>query len=89
MGQIPFSAPSPQGWADTAGHWLAPEALLRRIEWLRAVAGQVSASVRPDALLEQVIGPVATPETRQMVDLAPSADAGIALILASPEFQRR
>ena len=25
MGQVPFSAPSPAGWADTADSWVAPE----------------------------------------------------------------
>jgi uncharacterized protein (DUF1800 family) len=45
--------------------------------------------VKPAALLERLIGPVASGETRRAVDLAPSVDAGVALVLASAEFQRR
>lgn len=89
MGQRPFGAPSPQGWPDEARHWVAPQMLMRRIEWLRALAARVPQTVKPAALLERLIGPVASPETRRMVDLAPSGDAGIALVLASAEFQRR
>ena len=89
MGQLPFNAPSPQGWPDEAGHWIAPEALLRRVEWLRAVAARAGATMEPAALLERTIGAVASMETRRTVDLAPSGDAGVAFVLASAEFQRR
>ena len=89
LGQEPFWAPSPQGWPDEARHWIAPEALLRRIEWLRAIAARAPASEPPAALLDRSIGPVASAETRRMVELAPSGDAGVALVLAAAEFQRR
>ena len=89
LGREPFNAPSPQGWPDTASHWLTPESLLRRIEWLRVLAARVPLAEPPAVLLERLIGPVASPEVRQMVDLAPSPDAAIALVTASAEFQRR
>jgi len=89
MGQEPFSAPSPQGWPEQASHWIAPEALMRRIEWARAVAAKAAIDSTPTQLLDTLLGPVATRETTRMVGLAPSVDAGVALILASAEFQRR
>ncbi|MCW5741349.1 MAG: DUF1800 domain-containing protein [Alphaproteobacteria bacterium] len=89
LGQAPFTAPSPQGWGDTARHWIAPESLLRRIEWVRSLAGSVPATLQPARFLDDVIGPVAGEPTRQGVTLAPSGDAAIALVLASAEFQRR
>ncbi len=89
MGQQPFHAPSPQGWPDDADYWMAPEALLRRIEWLRAIAVRVPGTVKSAVLLDQLIGPVASAETKRMVELAPSGDAAVALILAAAEFQRR
>ena len=89
MGQQPFNAPSPAGWPDTAAHWVAPEALMRRIEWARAVSARLPARIDPRELLVQTIGPVATDATRRMVDAAPSSDAALALIFASAEFQRR
>jgi len=89
LGQAPFAAPSPQGWGDTARHWIAPEALLRRIEWARGFAASLKATAPPDRFLDDVAGPVAGEATRRGVSLAPSPDAAIALVLASAEFQRR
>ncbi|MEM7403971.1 MAG: DUF1800 domain-containing protein [Pseudomonadota bacterium] len=89
MGHEPFNAPSPQGWPDRAEHWIAPQALLRRVEWLRAVAAKARVEQSPSAFLESLAGPAASAPTRRMVALAPSADAGVALVLASAEFQRR
>lgn len=89
MGQLPFFAPSPQGWSDQASQWVAPEALLRRIEWIRAISARIPIKLKPVDFLKQVIGAVASEETKQMVELAPSGDTAIALVLASAEFQRR
>lgn len=89
MGQAVFAAPSPAGWGDTASHWLAPEALMRRIEWIRRYASTLPATLHPDRLLEDTIGPVASDATRTWVRRAPSGDAAIAMVLASAEFQRR
>ncbi len=87
--QVPFQAPSPAGWPDTAADWIAPESLLRRVEWLRQFAATLPAGWNPQKFLDDVIGPVATDETRTWVSRAPSTDAALALILSSPEFQRR
>jgi uncharacterized protein (DUF1800 family) len=89
LGQPPFSAPSPQGWGDTARDWVAPSALMRRIEWVRSLAGSVPATPHPARFLDEVIGPVVSDATREGVARAPSEDAAIALVLASAEFQRR
>ena len=89
LGQLPFTAPSPQGWGDAARDWIAPEALLRRIEWARSFAGSAPTTLHPARFLDDIIGPVASDATREGVARAPSGDAAIALVLASAEFQRR
>ncbi len=89
MGQPPFGAPSPQGWPDTADAWIAPEALIRRVEWAKGVATLVGDRRRPDQVLEASIGPVASDALRSVVDGAPSGEDALAFILASREFQRR
>ncbi|MEO6271093.1 MAG: DUF1800 domain-containing protein [Lautropia sp.] len=89
MGQVPFSAPSPAGWGDTASHWIAPEVLMRRIEWLRRYSATLPSTLFPDRFLDDTIGPVASDATRTWVGRAPSGDAALAMVLASPEFQRR
>jgi len=89
LGQFPFTAPSPQGWGDTAAHWIAPEALMRRVEWARRFSARLPSSLVPQQFLDDVIGPVASDAVHTWVGRAPSPDAALALIFASPEFQRR
>lgn len=84
----PFSAPSPQGWGDTAAHWLGPESLMIRVEWARQFAGRLG-TLAARTLMEDSIGAVARDVTRTWVYRAPSQDAGRAMVFASPEFQRR
>ncbi|NKB47789.1 MAG: DUF1800 family protein [Alphaproteobacteria bacterium] len=89
MGQSPFSAPSPAGWPDQAKDWMSPEALLRRVEWLRALAARLPRSLNPDTVAGQTIGPVMSARTEEMIAAAPSGEEALALLFASPEFQRR
>lgn len=89
LGQTPFMALSPAGWDDTASGWAGPEAVLRRAEWSLAFARRLAPIHRPLALLEETIAPVVSAKTREAVQRAPSAEQGLALLFASPEFQRR
>ena len=89
FGQMPFTAPSPAGWGDRAADWISPEGLMRRIEWVRQFAAKRPPVDAPSAVLDDVIGPLADDQTRLWTDRAPSGDAALAMILASPEFQRR
>lgn len=84
-----FVAPSPAGWGDTAGHWLGPEALMIRVEWARQFSRRLPGTLIPREVLEDSIGAVARDATRTWVHRAPSPDAALAMIFASPEFQRR
>jgi uncharacterized protein (DUF1800 family) len=87
LGQLPFAAPSPAGWPDTAEDWIGPESVLRRAEWAYAAARRVARP--PRDVLAATIGPLAAQPTMDAVELAPSATDGLALVFASPEFQRR
>lgn len=89
LGQVPWTAPSPAGWPDDATGWLGPEALMRRIDWSVAVAGLAERAMDPRQLLNTAVGPLVSATTQFHVDGAPSALEGIALVLSSPEFQRR
>lgn len=89
MGQSPFSAPSPAGWPDRAKDWMSPEALMRRVEWLRATSARLPRSLNPQTVAEQTIGPVMSARTEEMIAAAPSGEEALALLFASPEFQRR
>lgn len=89
LGQFPFTAPSPQGWGDTAEDWIAPEALMRRIEWTRRFSSRLPATMNPKLFADDILGPAASDELHNWVARAPSTDAALAMIFASPEFQRR
>jgi len=89
LGQLPFAAPSPKGWPDTAADWLAPEALMRRIEFARTLSRRLPPRFDPLPVLDASIGPVASPRTRSVISRAPSAREAMALLFASAEFQRR
>lgn len=89
LNQLPFSAPSPAGWSDKGADWIGAEALLQRIDIARYAAKGLHTLFDPAKLLEDTIGPVASADTKFAVARAGSTQEGIALLFASPEFQRR
>ena len=89
MGQRPFFAPSPQGWPDTAAAWAGGDALWKRIEWAGIVAARIGSRVDPLRIADASYGPALGAPTRHALARAESRQQGMALWLASPEFQRR
>jgi uncharacterized protein (DUF1800 family) len=90
LGQFPFTAPSPAGWSDEASSWIGPEAALLRVEWGLAFGARAAArNVDPATMLAGTVAPVASKATSFHVEHAPSIAEAIALLVASPEFQRR
>lgn len=89
LGQPAWGAPSPKGWPDRAQDWLAPDALLQRIEWAGTVARALPPECEPAAVFEATIAPVASAAGRRAILGAGSRAEALTLLLASPEFQRR
>lgn len=89
LAQMPFSAPSPQGWSDEARDWMGAEALLQRIDLGRKMARALPAGTSARQLLDSTIGPVASASTHLAVATAGSPAEALTLLFASPEFQRR
>jgi uncharacterized protein (DUF1800 family) len=89
LDQLPFFAPSPAGWPDTAAHWVAPEAVLRRADWCQRYAEHMPEAPDPVALAEASFGDALPEEVAQAIRRAPTRRLGMALLLASPQFQRR
>ena len=88
LGQPLFGAPLPNGWPDRASEWAGPEALLRRVDWAYSVAGQMSGA-DPFRIANQSLGPLIRPATLDALRRAGSRRDALALLLSSPEFQRR
>ncbi len=90
MGQRTYAAPGPDGWSDQEAQWLSSDLLWKRIEFAQAIAARTArADLNPLALGETVLGPRLCDATRQAVARAQSPVQALALLLASPEFQRR
>lgn len=89
MGQRPYFAPSPQGWPDNAASWSGGDALWKRIEWAGIAAAEVGSRVDPLQRATDIYGPALSPETRTAIARAETRQQGLALWLASPDFQRR
>jgi uncharacterized protein (DUF1800 family) len=89
LGQLPFDAPSPAGWPDTAAGWIGPSAALERADFAASVARRVAGRISPSQLLAETVGPVADAALNQAIARAADIDDANGLILASPQFQRR
>ena len=89
MGQVPFTAQSPKGWPDAASAWAGPAAVMERVQWAHVLAARIPKKQDPVALADATLGPVLSRETRDALNRAADPTQGLALLLASPEFQRR
>lgn len=90
LGQRPFTPPSPKGWPDEEAAWASPDALLKRLEWAQAFAGAVAPMTgTPADLAREALGERLSPRTLQFVSRAEDRAEGLAILLMSPEFQRR
>ena len=89
LGQGLHMAPSPAGWPDDAASWVGAEAVLRRVEWAQTYADQVGGELDPVALSDAVLGDTIDPGQRQAIARAESRPTALAMLLASPAFQRR
>jgi uncharacterized protein (DUF1800 family) len=94
LGDVPYLAPTPAGYPDTAERWIDPGAALERTRFMFALASgrnpglsapSDAALAAPEALLATL-----SESTRRALDtvgLLPAERLGLAL--ASPEFQLR
>ena len=89
LGQMPFSAPSPAGWPDTAEDWISPESMIRRIQLMQLLVNRLHGDIDPRKLAKTSFAPVISENTRLSVERAESRKSALALLLSAPEFQRR
>ena len=89
LGQRPFGAAQPNGWSDVAADWAAPDAVVKRLTWARAFASRYAPMDAPVDVADAALGAPLSPATRTLVSRAESRPEAFALLLMSPEFQRR
>jgi len=89
LGQRQYTPGSPAGWPDTAKSWDGSDALMHRVLWASRVAAKYDRGQDPADIAAASLGGFARPETLTALRRAASSDQALALLLMSPEFQRR
>jgi uncharacterized protein (DUF1800 family) len=92
FGHRPFAAPQPNGWSDAAADWAAPDAIVKRVSFAQGFAGRYAPKAggpEPVQLADAALGARLTPAVRTAVQRAESRPEAFAILLMSPEFQRR
>jgi len=89
LGQPLWSPAGPNGFPDTNAAWMAPEGMKLRLDISAQVASRLADNIDPRDLLELVAADAASPDTRRTIERAETRQQALALLLMSPEFQRR
>jgi uncharacterized protein (DUF1800 family) len=89
LGQPLWSPAGPNGFPDTNAAWAAPEGMKLRLDIAAQVSARLPDAVDPRELLELAAADAASDETRRTIERAESRQQAMALLLMSPEFQRR
>ncbi|WP_271589259.1 DUF1800 domain-containing protein [Bradyrhizobium sp. CCBAU 53415] len=89
LGQPLWSPPGPNGFADTNAAWAAPEGIKLRLDIAAQIGARLGNNIDPLDLLEFAAADAASIETRKTIERAESRQQALALLLMSPEMQRR
>lgn len=89
LGQRPYGAPSPKGWEEEAANWATPDAVVKRMKWASDFSQGSPSQQDPVQVAHDVLGARLTPAVATAISRAESRSEGLAILLMSPEFQRR
>jgi uncharacterized protein (DUF1800 family) len=89
LGQKPFSPPSPKGWPEEAQAWASPDGLVKRMQWSQGFAAVVGDRLDPNAIAVEALGARLSSPVAKAVSRAETRREAFALLVMSPEFQRR
>lgn len=89
LNQTMMQAPGPDGWPEEADRWITAQGLAARLQWAARLGRDLESRMDPRDYLSIALGDRASPEVTFAATNAAEKWEGIALILASPEFNRR
>lgn len=89
MGQPIRRAPGPNGWPEEAEAWITPQGLAARLQWSLLTAQRIGRGKDPREFVDFALRELAGERLRFAVSGAEIRTEGLALVLASPEFNRR
>jgi uncharacterized protein (DUF1800 family) len=87
LGEPLWRPPAPKGFSDDSAAWL--DGLTQRLDIANEMARRIGGMTDPETVADDALGPLASIETRQTIARAESRQQALALLLMSPEFQRR
>ena len=88
LGQLPWSPISPAGYPGDSRTWLAADALTNRLDYAQFLATRTQPH-DPRLTAEAALGDLLSGPTLEAIERAESPQQAYALLLMSPEFQRR
>jgi uncharacterized protein (DUF1800 family) len=89
LGQPLWTPAGPNGFPDTTAAWAAPEGMKLRLDIASQMGARLGPNIDPLDLLEFAAADAASVETRRTIERAESRQQALALLLMSPELQRR
>ncbi|KJC45479.1 DUF1800 family protein [Bradyrhizobium sp. LTSP857] len=89
LGQPLWTPAGPNGFPDTSAAWAAPEGMKLRLDIASQMGARLGNNIDPLDLLEFAAADAASVETRRTIERAESRQQALALLLMSPEMQRR
>lgn len=89
LGQPLWTPAGPNGFPDTSAAWAAPEGIKLRLDIASQMGARLGPNIDPLDLLEFAAADAASIETRRTIERAESRQQALALLLMSPELQRR
>jgi uncharacterized protein (DUF1800 family) len=87
LGQPLWRPPEPNGFSDDSAAWM--DGLPQRLDIANQMARRAGAQIDPQAVAERSFGPLMSAETKLTLARAESRPQALALLLMTPEFQRR
>lgn len=88
MGQPYEVVPSPAGFDDSVAAWITPQAMAARINWAMGLASRLPQVPDPRDFVVRAMGDLASPALLRAARGAETRSEGVAVILASPDFNR-
>jgi uncharacterized protein (DUF1800 family) len=87
LGEPLWRPPAPNGFSDDSAPWMS--GLAQRLDIANNFAQRAGALADPGVIAGRALGPLMSDDTRQTLLHAESRPQAVALLLMSPEFQRR
>lgn len=89
MGQRFLSPLSAEGWPENADYWITPQGLAGRIQWANLAVQMFGKGLDPRDFVNTALRDFAGQDVSDAAHRAQVRSEGLALVLASPEFNKR